>query len=271
MRDSPGGGWRVWVFGGGTALPSAQRDNTYLALEASGSVWLIDCGGSPYQNMLRARLSPKNLRGVILTHSHTDHIYGLPALLFQLSLGEYQGPLVIYGLDDTLRVARQVVAAFALGRHCASHRWCSVHVGDVDSSLLFDESGVQVWAGRVSHSLPALGVRIEGADGGVLTYSGDTSPCSGLAALARGAHWLLHECTVSEPLFGHSTPEDAAGVAQHAGVHNLGIVHYDPLYVVPEEELVDRVRRLFRGSISVLRDLECIEWAGGRPVASVCP
>ncbi|MBN1485566.1 MAG: MBL fold metallo-hydrolase [Chloroflexia bacterium] len=254
------GKWRVLVLGAGTALPSSERDNTYLALAGESGVWLIDCASAPYQGLLCGDLVPERLRGVILTHSHPDHIYGLAVLLFQLSLSGYGGCLEIYGLLETLRVARQIVQSFTLGSHCAAHRWNIVAVREREQECLFDED-IRVHVGRVLHSRPALGVRMEGQDGGIMAYSGDTGPCAGVVGLARGAHWLLHECTVAKPMAGHSTPEDVARTALQAGVSKVGIVHYDPAYVVVEEELRRRIREAgFVGEVRVLEQLQWLGW-----------
>lgn len=257
------GDWRLWVFGGGTALPSAQRDNTYLALQANSACWLVDCGASPYQNLLRIGLSPVELRGVVLTHAHADHVYGLPALLFQLSLASYDRELEVFGLPETLRAARQIVDAFNLGIHCARVRWQPVLAEEGRIVPVWEQSGVRMLAARVFHSKPALGVRAEGADGGVIVYSGDTEPCADLIKLARGAHWLLHECTVDRPSSGHSTPEQVAQVAQQARVEHLGIVHYDPIYVVPSSVLIQRIHQAgYAGTVRVLEHQDTVTWRG---------
>jgi ribonuclease Z len=251
--------WRVWVLGSGTALPSAQRDNTYLALEAGSGCWLIDCGAAPYRRLLRAGLAPENLQGVILTHSHADHIYGLPALLFQLALTGRETLLPIYGLPETLRVAQQVVEAFELGEHCVPHEWRTLAVSrDINIPSPDDPQG-RLHFEQVTHSRPCMGVRVTAPNGWVAAYSADTEPCAGLLELARGAQWLIHECTVPQPLPGHSTPEDVAHTAAAAGVERLGIVHYDPLYVLGQEELLERIVRAgFRGEVRVLADMDAV-------------
>jgi len=249
--------WRLWILGSGTALPSAVRDNTYLALEAGRACWLIDCGAAPYQRLLQAGLVPLKLQGVVLTHSHADHLYGLPVLLFQLALAGRRSVLPIYGLPETLRVTRQIVAAFELGEHCVPHEWLALEDGS-DINVLPDGAGaMQVW--QVEHSRPAVGVRIAAPNGCVAAYSGDSEPCPGLVELARGARWLIHECTVAQPLPGHSTPEDVARTAIAAGAERIGIVHYDPLYVLPQQELLERMMRTgYRGEVRVLGDMDAV-------------
>lgn len=53
--------------------------NTYvLSEEGSVDVWLIDCGD--YANQVRPMLNGRTVKGVLLTHTHSDHIYGLNEL-----------------------------------------------------------------------------------------------------------------------------------------------------------------------------------------------
>lgn len=251
--------WRLWILGSGTALPSASRDNTYLALEAASGCWLIDCGAAPYRRLLQVGLEPAALQGVVLTHSHADHLYGLPALLFQLALVGRNEALPIYGLAETLRVAQQIVAAFELGEHSVAHEWRVVDPGR-DITVVSDAGNVgRLQVRPVIHSRPAIGVRITAPNGWAAAYSGDTQWCPGVVDLARGAQWLLHECTVSQTLAGHSTPEEVARTAIEAGVERVGIVHYDPLYVLPPDELFARIRRAgFRGEVRILADMEAV-------------
>ena len=49
-----------------------------LTEEGSNRVWLVDCGDFlPILNILGGRM----ISGVLLTHAHFDHIYGLPELI----------------------------------------------------------------------------------------------------------------------------------------------------------------------------------------------
>src|SRR5215212_9039091 len=120
---------RMTLLGVGTAVPDQDRENTHMVWEASDGLLLIDAGGSTYQRLLRANLDPLALRGVFLTHSHADHINGLPALLFQLSLMGYKQTLPIYGNRPTLELTRRVVAAFELESHQAAVDWIEVAGG----------------------------------------------------------------------------------------------------------------------------------------------
>lgn len=52
---------------------------TWLLSETeSNQVWLVDCGDF---DLIIDKIGNKHVTGVLLTHAHFDHIYGLPALI----------------------------------------------------------------------------------------------------------------------------------------------------------------------------------------------
>ncbi|MBE6270431.1 MAG: MBL fold metallo-hydrolase [Prevotella ruminicola] len=53
----------------------------FLTQEGNPSVWLVDCGDvPPIVDMLSSMGGTFIIKGVLLTHVHYDHIYGLPRL-----------------------------------------------------------------------------------------------------------------------------------------------------------------------------------------------
>lgn len=236
---------QLYVLGSGTALPSAERDNTSLAVDSPGGLWLIDCGGSAYQKLLCLGLDPLRLRGVFLTHSHLDHIYGLPALLFHLKLAGWSddGPrLHIYGNAPTLTLARRVLEAYEIDRWQPPTGWHKVL--EVEGHGFAEDDHLAWFSTPVAHSRPTLAVKVVAKETGhIAVYSADTSPCESLLRFATGADTLLHECTVVEPFEGHSTPQQVGETAARACVRRLVVVHYDPQYILPSDETLALIRK----------------------------
>lgn len=92
-----------------------------------------------------------------------------------------------------------------------------------------------------------------------VVYSGDTKPSGRIAALARNAEVLIHDCTLDSSHkatasdFGHSTAADAARVAKKAKAKLLLLVHLSPRYE-DTRILENEAKRIFRNSI-VAQDL----------------
>jgi ribonuclease Z len=231
---------RMTLLGVGTGVPDPDRENTHMVWESPEGLLLIDAGGSTYQRLLRASLDPMALRGVFLTHSHADHINGLPALLFQLALMRYQGPLPIYGNAPTLALAQRVVEAFELGDYQAAVDWLPVDGGE---QVPLGASSYRLTTAETTHSRPCLALRFEdSASGRALVYSADTEPCDAVQALARGAAVLIHEATMPEPFAGHTTPRQAGQVATQAGAERLVLVHFSPRWTMSASQAIEEVR-----------------------------
>lgn len=248
---------RLLIFGSGTALPDADRSNSGYCWEGPEGLLLLDCGGVPYQNLLRSGLDPLQTRAIFLSHSHPDHIAGLPLFLFHLWLARYQGQLLVLGNQHTIDLARSYTQALGAEEHLIQPEWRILPDDGGSVELPFDTGGL-VRTAPVIHSRPTLAIRLEDrASGRALVYGADADYSERLVELARGAHILLHECSVSQPFKNHSTPEQAAEVALKAGVQRLVIIHYSPAYTAPEAEIIERIRRAgFAGEVAIGRDGE---------------
>jgi ribonuclease Z len=231
---------RMTLLGVGTAVPDQDRENTHMVWESPDGLLLVDAGGSTYQRLLRAGLDPLALRGVFLTHSHADHINGLPALLFQLAIVGYRRTLPIYGNAPTLALARRVVEAFELESHQAAVEWVEVEGGQ-DAPIA--DAHYRLQTATTTHSRPCLALRFEDRSSGrALAYSADTGPCQAVQDLARGAAVLIHEATMPDPFEGHTTPREAGQVAARAGAERLVLVHFSPRWTMSASQAIEEVR-----------------------------
>src|SRR6266511_643844 len=146
---------RMILLGVGTAVPDADRECTHMVWDAPGGPLLIDAGGSTYGRLQRAGIDPQMLRGVILTHSHPDHIYGFPILLLHLYLAGRRDAMPVYGLESTLSVARALIIAADIGEYSVPVEWHSVAAGE-DLPI---SAGYRVRTALSDHGRPCLALR----------------------------------------------------------------------------------------------------------------
>jgi ribonuclease Z len=241
------------LLGVGTAVPDQDRENTHMVWESPDGLLLVDAGGSTYQRLLRAGLDPFRLRAIVLTHSHADHINGLPALLFALKLAGFSQALTIYGNEPTLALVQRVLAAFELESYQADARWETVEAGQ---EIPLWTPSFRLRTAPTVHSRPGLALRFEdSASGRALAYSADTEPCDAVRELARGAAVLIHEATTPEPFAGHTSPRQAGVVAAGAGVAQLVLVHFSPRWTISAAQAIEEVRAGgFRGEAEIGRE-----------------
>lgn len=247
---------RMILLGVGTGLPDADRENTHMLWDGPGGPLLIDAGGSTYQRLLRAGIDPQALQGVLLTHSHTDHINGLPGLIFSMRLAGREQPLPVYGLEPTLAIMRAVLEAFHQEGYAVPLDWRPIEPG---ATIPLAE-GWTIHTALTAHGRPCLASRFVGPDGRALVYSADTEPCPAVAELAHGAAVLIHEATTPEPFAGHTSPRQAGEVAAAAGVGRLVLVHFSPRWTMPEEQAIAEMRAGgFSGLAEIGREYQVLE------------
>lgn len=250
---------RLVVLGAGTALPDRDRDNTFLVWDSSDGGLLIDCGGRAYQQLLRAGIDPQNIKSVILTHNHPDHVYGLPAFLFHLWLAEYKGTLEIYANEPTVQTAQRLCDALDLQKngHMCEVAWNTLP--DVPDAMILATASYSVSTAPVQHSRPTHAIKIVDHQAKhTLVYSSDTRPCDELRHFARGAHTLVHEATTADPSeeIGHTTPRQAGEIAQQCGVERLVLIHYSAEYTQPEDEAIAAAKEAgFAGEVLAAKEL----------------
>jgi ribonuclease Z len=249
---------RMILLGVGTGVPDVDREHTHMVWDGPGGPLLIDVGGSAYQRLLRAGIDPQELAGVVLTHSHPDHIHGLAPLLFSIGLAGRREPLPIYGLAATLAMAEAIATAMELDySYVVPPDWRPITAGDT----LALEAGWQMRTAPTAHSRPCIALRFERpADGTALTYSADTEPCAAVQELAAGSRVLIHEATTPEPFAGHTTPRQAGAIAAAAGVAELVLVHFSPRYTMAIEQALAEIRAGgFMGHASVGREDQIVQ------------
>ena len=253
---------RLTFLGTAPAVASADQDHIYLLLDGPAGFWLIDCGGSAAYQLLRMGYDPLNLQGIILTHGHADHIYGLPVFVQDLWLRGRRDPLPIYGNAPTIERTRALldlfVNEFMLG-------YVEYHViSQSPGSLAVETPDFKVLSTPTVHSFPSHALRFEPKHSErVVVYSADTAPTASVVELARGADLLIHEASVLETAsleIGHSTAAEAASVAAESGVPELWLVHSHPDLHRNGQELLQEAHRIFSGKLYLAKDKDQLEF-----------
>jgi ribonuclease Z len=226
--------------------------------------WLVDCADSPIGRLQRAGIDPLAVQGVIITHMHPDHVYGLPAYLLGMFLLAWKNdawqasPLTLYARSDVLPQVQALLEVFA------SQSWFELlpltyqAITPEPAAFVADTADFTITASPTEHSVPSIALRFAThPDGRAFVYSSDTFPCAAVETLAQDAALLFHEATNSDR--AHTRPAAAGVVAQHANVERLVLIHYrtDPqsmAYTLAEAQ------KTFPGPVELAQTFHPYSW-----------
>jgi ribonuclease Z len=248
---------RLILLGSVASIPNATQDNIFMVLDAGDAAWLIDCAGSPLAKLARAGLDWQKLRGLVVTHAHPDHVYGVPILLMNLWLLGRRQPFTIYGHRRSLTVIQEMMALFEWQDWHNLFEVDLIKIKLLPDTVVIDLDQLRITASPVEHSAPNVGLRlVNKRTGGVVVYSSDTERCEAVVRLARGADILIHEATGQYP--GHASGADAAQVALEAGARRLVLVHYPPSADLARATL-EEAQAVFGPAVGLGRDFDVFE------------
>lgn len=222
---------RLVFLGTGSALPTAERGNTALAVSGpEDGAWLqIDCGPDAYRALTRARIGPDGVRDLLITHAHIDHIGGLPTLVESFRLSGRKAPLRIWAIPEVLAAARSILDVF--GYELTLDTWpFEVVLQTIEPATSLILAGISLRAARMDHTLPSIGVRMD-LPLGPVCYSCDTQPTPALPELAQHVSLLITECTFLQRDVDfarrsrHMTAREAGQQAADGHVGALALVH----------------------------------------------
>ena len=87
----------AFILGTGGMMPLPNRNLTSMLLRREGELFLFDCGEATQVSLRQLNLKWKKISVIFISHTHADHVTGLPGILMLSSQVEREDPLVIIG------------------------------------------------------------------------------------------------------------------------------------------------------------------------------
>ena len=235
---------RFWGVRGSIACPGPETvrygGNTTCLEIRCGNVPVVIDGGTGMRT-LGARLATERLEriDVLLTHTHFDHIAGVPFFrpayvkdtFVCFSAGHLQPEQTLESVLCGMMIAPLFPVPLNVFRACEYR--------DFTSGDSFDlGSGIAVRTCPLNHPNRATGYRIDFAGKSICMIT-DTEHVPGqldrnIVDLVRGADIMVYDAMYTDDEFpkfvgwGHSTWQEALRIADAAGVRTAVISHHDP-------------------------------------------
>ena len=231
---------------GGGPRPRVDRSQSANLLLVNGTPYLIDAGENVVRRLVQAGIDFNAIGHIFITHGHSDHTLGLPALMATQWEFQRREPVQIIGPPGTETFVKGALAFLstnsdirsAEGNPSPISALFSAH--DTQPGLIYKDANVTVTAVENSHFhfpplSPAFGkyksyaYRFATPDR-VVVYTGDTGPSDAVAELAKGADVLVSEIHAVDELVAlykrtgvwqAKTAEEQAGWLKHQNDEHL--------------------------------------------------
>jgi len=254
----------VAVCGSRSPLPSPGRAETCLLIAAGDDLFVVDIGDGSNDNLRSWNINFRNIKAVLITHLHSDHIADLPGLHQNAwVVGQRSSKLKVFGPEGIEQFTQGVEMAYAHdyvfrnehhGDEIAPLEYAGfdTNIIDLNNPVIFDNSELKITAFRVVHEPiePALGFKFE-YKGRSLVITGDTSYTQSVIDNSMNVDVLFHEAQANHMLAVmeeslksrgakmlakvlddittyHTTLLEAAEIANKANVKKLFFYHLTP-------------------------------------------
>ena len=261
---------KVVICGSRSPLPSPGRAESCVLVEAGDDIYIFDLGNGSVNNLTQYQVPWPNVKAVLITHMHSDHMADLPDAHLQSWIQGRTSPLKVYGPEGINLVTKGFELAYS-----ADYQYRNEHHGDdmlpmsiagfnaiqiINNQFIpNDTPGLEILPFAVDHYPvnSAFGFKISYKDRTVV-ISGDTIHDGSVQKYSQDVDLLVHSAIsidIVERMRGiapipqmdkilfdiqdyHTSIEEAGEIARDANVEHLLIYHSIP---TPRNALMERV------------------------------
>ena len=136
----------------------------------------------------------KSINHIFLTHSHLDHICGVPLIADTVGASR-EGPILVYGTTTTLDALQKHILNDIIWPDFTvipSQSKPFIRLVPIEIGKPVNINHREIVAIPVKHSIPANGYTITSGSGNTIIFSGDTGPCQEFWSTANQTPNLKH-------------------------------------------------------------------------------
>jgi len=146
----------AFILGCGGTMPLPNRHLTSVLLRREGELFLFDCGEGTQVSLRRLNLRWKKISVIFVSHTHADHVTGIPGLLMLSSQVDRDDPLYIIGpprIGEYIEYSRRVLDMYVN---------YEIIVREVtEPGVVYKGDGFHVRSFALRHTKPCFGYTME--------------------------------------------------------------------------------------------------------------
>jgi ribonuclease Z len=146
----------AFVLGCGGMMPLPNRHLTSVLLRREGELFLFDGGEGTQVSLRRLNLRWKKISVIFISHTHADHVTGIPGLLMLSSQVDRDDPLYIIGpprITEYIETSRRVLDMYIN---------YEIIIREItEPGVVYEGDGFHVRAFPLRHTKPCYGYALE--------------------------------------------------------------------------------------------------------------
>lgn len=146
----------LFILGTGGMMPLPSRSLTSVLLRREGELLLFDCGEGTQVSLRRLALRWKKISVIFVSHTHADHVTGIPGILMLSSQVERNEPLYIIGpprIREYVEASRRILDMYIN---------YEIVVKEVyGEEVVFESEGYRIRSYPLQHTKPCLAFCLE--------------------------------------------------------------------------------------------------------------
>ncbi|MCX7655836.1 MAG: ribonuclease Z [Treponemataceae bacterium] len=146
----------VFILGCGGMMPLPHRYLTSVLVRREGDLFLFDGGEGTQVSLRKLNLRWKKISAIFVSHTHADHVTGLPGILMLSSQVDRNDPLYIFGpprIAEYIETSRRVLDMYIN---------YEIIVQEItEPGIVYRGEGFHVRAFPLRHTKPCVGYVLE--------------------------------------------------------------------------------------------------------------
>lgn len=213
---------KVVFLGVGEAFDERYPNHSHLILSDKANI-MLDCGDSAVRQIWKYTKDHSLIDALYITHRHSDHLFGVPALLGRMLEENRKKELAIICSEQVRADVERLTEHAYFGIKSYGFQ-INFLLAEDKKDLEFN--GLKLSFAKTGHTAFNLAIRIE--DGkNIICYSGDGPFDEDTEKIYRDADILMHECYMFDKIFpGHVAALDVFKMAKRCNVKCLALAHF---------------------------------------------
>ena len=213
---------KVVFLGNGEAFDERYPNHSHLVFSEK-TVLMLDCGDSAVRQLWKYTKDYSLIDALYITHRHSDHLFGVPALLGRMLEEGRKKELTIICSEQIKADIERLTEHAYFGINSYGFKIDFIIARDKES-ISFNK--LKLTFAKTGHTAYNLAIRIDNGKN-IVCYSGDGPFDQDTEKIYKDADILMHECYMfDQRLPGHVAAVDVFEMAKRQNVKCLALAHF---------------------------------------------